>query len=58
MDIDNPSLRNKPLQAAVLKENLTKIDAEILRCRERVGDLKLMKSLEAKPGHLENLRVG
>lgn len=58
MDTDNSSLRSRPPQTVVLKENLAKIDAELLRCRERVEDLKLMQALEAKSGHLENVRVG
>jgi hypothetical protein len=58
MDTDNSSLRSRPSQTVVLKENLAKIDAELLRCRERVEDLKLMQSLEAKASHMENVRVG
>jgi hypothetical protein len=58
MDTDNSSLRSRPSQTVVLKENLAKIDAELLRCRERVEDLKLMQSLEAKANHMENVRVG
>ena len=58
MDTDNTSLRSRPSQAVVLKENLAKIDAELLRCRERVEDLKLMQSLEAKASHPENRRIG
>ena len=45
MDTDNTSLRSKPLQPTAVRENLAKIDAELIRCRERIEDLKLMQSL-------------
>ena len=50
MDWDNSSLRARPPPAAVVKENLAKIDAELSRCHERLEDLKLLRSLEAKAG--------
>jgi len=37
----NP-LRPKP------SENLKKIDIELIRCRQRLDDLKLIRSLEAR----------
>jgi hypothetical protein len=48
MDIDNSSLRSRPPQSTVLRENLAKIDAELARCHERLGDLKVLQSLENK----------
>jgi hypothetical protein len=50
MDINNTSLRSKPPQSVVAKENMAKIDAELIRCRERLEDLRLMRSLEEKGG--------
>jgi hypothetical protein len=45
MDTDNASLRARPAPLEAMREKLAKIDAELLRCRERVEDLKLMESL-------------
>ena len=45
MDMDNASLRARPAPLEAMREKLAKIDAELLRCRERVDDLRLMESL-------------
>lgn len=50
MDTDNPSLRTRPPPAVLVAENLAKINAELSRCHERLEDLKLLRSLEAKAG--------
>jgi hypothetical protein len=48
MDVDNTSLKSRPPPADVVKHNLTKIDVELSRCHQRLEDLKLLRSLEAK----------
>ena len=53
MDTDNNNkslLRSRPPQSTAVKENMAKIDAELIRCRERLEDLRLMRSLEEKGG--------
>jgi len=49
MDTDNNNkslLRSRPPQSTAVKENMAKIDAELIRCRERLEDLRLVRSLE------------
>jgi hypothetical protein len=48
MDTDNSSLRPKPSPLQAVHEKLAKIDAEILQCRQRVDDLRLIASLKPK----------
>ena len=44
---DEAALRDvKPLQSKQ-SENLKKIDTELVRCRQRLEDMKLLRSLEA-----------
>ena len=44
MDKDNSSMqRSKPPQT--VRDNLAKIDAELLRCRGRLEDLRMLNSL-------------
>jgi hypothetical protein len=52
---NNKSLRSRPPQSStVVKENMAKIDTELVRCRRRLEDLKLMRSLEeGGEGHRE-----
>lgn len=45
---NDSSLRSRPPPAEVAKQNLAKIDAELARCNERLTDLRLLRSLEAK----------
>ncbi len=47
MDTDNASLRPKPPPLQSVREKLAKIDAELLQCRQRMDDLRLVASLKA-----------
>jgi hypothetical protein len=45
---DDATLHHPKSLPSKQSENLMKIDAELVRCRQRLDDLKLLRSLEAR----------